>query len=211
LVAYLANHARWIAADDETREELWQRRHEWNLLQQNLLVTGTGGAAFIPLRHRDGGHIRFRDMRGADAIDSKADAADLRKAAAALVFLEWPSHRSVVNEIAVHNALAQLPPATPRAMVITKCESRLSPQQFLSCVVDPKAFAATAGVPALRKLFESFDASAIFPITVYGWKGDRPAQYYNEFGQFVPWCIEPAMVERPFDYIVEMAMREERT
>jgi hypothetical protein len=215
LVAYLANHAKWLAEDEATRKQMWHRRDEWNRLRQNQLVTGTAESIWNPLGHCDGGQVRFRDVRGHSTFtqDTKGaeEAAVLRQAAGALLFLEWPTSRGVDNEIAVENALAQLSPPTPRALVITKCESRMTPQQFATCVVNPLTFARDNNVSAsMQRLLTAFEPSAIFPITVYGWKDDLPAQYYDEFGQFVPWAIEPAMVERPFDYIVKQARAQVR-
>lgn len=207
LVAYLAMHATWVAEDEESRRELFRLRHEWNLLKQNQLVTGTAAPVWNPLRHRDGSLVRFRDIRGEHSVDSADEAAELRRAAGVLLFLEWPSHRSVVNDIAVHNALAQIAPHVPRALVITKCESGMTTAEFAECVVHPRGSAAIRRTPAaLQRLLNDTPALEVFPITVYGWKDDLPAQYYNEFGQFVPWAIEPAMVERPFGYMLERVM-----
>jgi hypothetical protein len=211
LASYLAIPPSWIADDDASRTELWAVRSDWNLLKQNHLVAGTSKAMWRPFQHRDGAMIRFRDIRGGHSLDSADEAAVLRKTSAALLFVEWPAQRALIDELAIENALAQIPAATPRALVITKCESQLTSAEFAMCVASPRKFAEERppGV-ALRRLLSKFQGDAVFPITVYGWKDGLPAQYYNEFGHFVPWAIEPAMVERPFDYIVAQVAGELR-
>jgi hypothetical protein len=212
LAAYLGKYRpQWIHRDDEeTRKTVRAFQQVWSTLQRNRLASGTTMESNYVLRHRDGCAVQFRDMRGANSRDLVAHGADadaLARADAVMIFLEWPGARAADSRAAIDNALQELSPGRPTALLITKCEGHLTAGEFASFADDPLGFARRkSSPPDLSELLESFVAhfreGALFPITVYGWNGGRPAHFYDEFGRLVPWYIRPALVDRPFEHIL---------
>jgi len=182
----------------------------WSSLQRNQLAAGTTDATSHTLRHRDQCTLLFRDMRGAHTRSLRAHADDARalvEADAAMIFLEWPGPRGVEVRSAIDNALQMLGREHPTALVITKCESHLTSGEFAAFAEDPLGFARGHAplsdlLDSLLSFVEHFRHGALFPVTVYGWNGSRPAHFYDEFGRLVPWNIRPALVDRPFEYIL---------
>lgn len=212
LAAYLGKYRpQWIHRDDKmTRETVRGFQQLWGTLQRNRLAAGTTKEGHYTLRHRDGCAIQFRDMQGANARDPVAhgdDADALARADAVMMFLEWPGTRAADSRAAIDNALQELSPDRPTVLLITKCEGHLTAGEFASFANDPLGFARRKGSSAdLTELLESFVAhfreGALFPVTVYGWNAGKPAHFYDEFGRLVPWYIQPAFVDRPFEYIL---------
>lgn len=212
LAAYFGKHRPvWVAREDsDSRLSLRYFQDVWNALQGNRLVPGTTMAIHHRLRHRDGFAVLFRDMHGGNARDllaGREDAEALYGADAAMVFIDWPGTNAVAGRIAIENALQELDSERPTALVITKCESHLNMADFALFAMSPLEFAQRADFSReLRESMESFTRhfrqGAVFPVTVYGWNGTRPAHFYDEFGRLVPWHIQPALVERPFEYIL---------
>jgi hypothetical protein len=201
----------WIDQEDaETRGTLRGFREIWDALRRNQLVAGTSAPKVFSLRRRDGTVVGFRDMQGGQVRfpnqnGSETDA--LFKADAAMVFCEWPGARSADDENALENALIDLLPERPTALVITKCEAHLSEGEFLNFAADPLEFShrhtpLAPLLPLMEKFQAHFKRLQIAPITVYGWNGGRPAHFHDELGRLVPWNIRPADVERPFDFLL---------
>ena len=141
-------------------------------------------------------------------LDHNEDADALIGSDAAMLFVEWPHARSREGIHAAQVAIGELPAEHPAALVLTKCEGYLTPVEFARFALDPIGLGRErSDVPAdLVDLFETmlehFEQAAVFPISVYGWNSDRPAQFCDEFGRLVPWRIQPAQVDRPFEYIL---------
>lgn len=212
LAAYLGQYKPWWIHRDhpDSRTTLRFFQGIWDNLQRNRLVAGTTASDEYKLRHLDGRTILFRDMQGKRSVSTWIHAGDadaLTQADAAMVFLEWPGPRAADGRAAIENALQELRPDRPVALVITKCESFLTAGEFASFADDPLGFAQRHDVPAdllerLQSFVDHFRRGALFPVTVYGWNGSRPAHLYDEFGRLVPWYIRPAMVDRPFEHIL---------
>jgi hypothetical protein len=211
LAAYFGKQTpEWIDQGDRaTRETLFKFKETWDALRRNQIVAGTTEPGTFTLRHRDGPPIAFRDMQGGNVrYPTRTEEAEpLYRSDAAIVFYEWPGQRAISNEAALENALIGLLPRHPAALAITKCEAHLTEVEFLQFVAAPLAFAAQHPplrplVPLLQRYRAHFHRLVIAPITVYGWNGGRPAHSYDEFGRLVPWNIQPAEVERPFDFIL---------
>ncbi|HEX4955390.1 MAG TPA: hypothetical protein VF017_18520 [Thermoanaerobaculia bacterium] len=222
LAAYFGKHRpAWVVRDDsDTRMSLRSFQEIWNALQGNRLVPGTTMAIDHRLRHREGFTVLFRDMHGGNArnvLTSREDAEALYRADAAMMFIDWPGTNAVAGRAAIENALQELDPDRPTVLLITKCESHLSMADFALFAMDPLEFAQRQDFSReLRESMESFTRhfrqGAVFPVTVYGWNGTRPAHFYDEFGRLVPWHIQPALVERPFEHILgKLGQRKEVT
>jgi hypothetical protein len=212
LAAYLGKHRpQWIDRNHRaTQTTLHELQEIWSTLQRNQVVPGTSSFTPHTLRHREQCTLLFRDMKGANARSLRAHAEDaqaLVEADAAMIFLEWPGPRGVEARSAIDNALQMLGREHPTALVITKCESYLTLGELSDFAEDPLGFArgyAPLGdlLDSLSSFVEHFRHGAVFPVTVYGWNGSRPAHFYDEFGRLVPWNIRPALVDRPFEYIL---------
>jgi hypothetical protein len=212
LAAYLGKHRpRWIErSHPATQATLHDLQEIWSTLQRNQLAPGTDGAKEHLLRHRNRCLLRFRDMAGGHARSLRTHGEDARAlvaADAAMIFLEWPGPRAVEVRSAIDNALQMLGRELPTALVITKCESHLAAGEFAAFAEEPLAFAREHAplsdlLDSLASFADHFRQGAIFPVTVYGWNGSRPAHFYDEFGRLVPWNIRPALIDRPFEYIL---------
>lgn len=212
LAAYFGKHRpAWVVQEDpDTRAARRYFQDIWNALQANRLVPGTTMAIHHRLRHQDGYTVLFRDMHGGNARDvlaSREDAEALYGADAAMIFIDWPGTNAVAGRVAIENALQELDPDRPTVLIITKCESHLSMADFALFAMSPMEFAERQDFSrGLRDAMEGFTRhfrqGAVFPVTVYGWNGTRPAHFYDEFGRLVPWHIQPALVERPFEHIL---------
>jgi hypothetical protein len=211
LAAYFGKQTpEWVDQGDQaSRETLFKFRETWDALRRNQIVAGTTAPATFTLRHRDGLAIGFRDMQGGNARypDRTRESEPLFQSDAAIVFYEWPGQRAANNEAAVENALIGLLPRHPTALAITKCEAQVTEADFLRFAAAPMAFAARHPplaplLPMLQRYTRHFRNLVIAPITVYGWNAGRPAHSYDEFGRLVPWNIQPAEVERPFDFVL---------
>lgn len=212
LAAYLGKHRpQWIErSHSATQSSLQDLQEIWGTLQRNQIAPGTTVVSHHTLRHRDGCTLLFRDMRGINARSLRAnpeDAKALAQADAAVIFLEWPSSRVVEVQTAINNALQVLGRDLPTALVMTKCESHLTSGEFAKFAEDPLGFARQhsplhALLDSLESFVEHFRHGALFPVTVYGWNGSRPAHFYDEFGRLVPWHIRPVLVDRPFEYLL---------
>jgi hypothetical protein len=155
LTAYLCQDPRkpdWLDRKAEETSQTLQALSAkyWRRLKLNQLPAGTLNAEFFPLKHKDGRLIRFRDMRGGDAVDLERveDRQALQQAAALLIFVEWPNQRIAPNYLAFENALRFT--ACPFALVITKIESYLTPEQAMLFMEDP------LGLAQRLKVGESF-------------------------------------------------------
>ena len=112
-----------------------------------------------------------------------------------------PDTRRVLRDMWQTLMRNQLLPGTA-ALVITKCEAHLSQQEFGEFAMNPMGFRPPRDLILPTELMKQFRGDAIFPVTVYGWKNGHPAQYIDGFGQHVPSSIEPAQVDRPFEYVL---------
>ncbi|HLX08673.1 MAG TPA: hypothetical protein VKY89_12510 [Thermoanaerobaculia bacterium] len=211
LAAYFGRATpEWVAqADGDTRQTLRRFAQTWDALRRNQLVPGTLEPRLFSLRHRAGPRLTFRDIQGGNARNPEASGEGplLFAADAALIFCEWPGARTADSETALKNALIELLPERPAALVITKCEAHLGEADFLRFADSPLDFAAAHPplaplVPLLEGASRHFRQLQIAPVTVYGWNDGRPAHSYDEFGRLVPWEINPAEVERPFDFVL---------
>jgi hypothetical protein len=211
LAAYFGRETpEWVAqVDEDTRKTLRRFAQIWDALRRNQLVPVTTGPHRFSLRHRAGPLLTFRDIQGGDVRnpEGSGEGPSLFAADAALIFCEWPGPRTAESETALQNALIELLPERPAAVVITKCEAHLEEAEFLRFAEAPLEFAAThlplaPLVPLLRRALAHFRQLQIAPVTVYGWNGGRPAHSYDEFGRLVPWEINPAEVERPFAFVL---------
>src|SRR5436190_447955 len=114
----------------------------WNLLRQNRLPEGTGSVNWFDFRDSSGRLVRFRDMKGGDALrlDDKSHRDDLASAVALMVFVSWPGEHDVANLVAAENALRVFSSGAPRPMVlvITKVECFLTPEQVGVIATDPR-------------------------------------------------------------------------
>jgi hypothetical protein len=204
----------WLRLDEEvTLTTVATLADTWNLLRQNRLPPGTGITQKFDFRDSADRLIRFRDMKGGDAMAlEKTHREDLASAEALLVFVSWPGERDVDNLIAAENALLLFNTAhKPTALVITKIECFLTPEQVGVITANPLACKdlQSAGRRRLNvprefvNLINRFPAEAVFPISVYGYGEDhRPAHYPDEFGRLVPWKIRPLNVARPFEHVI---------
>jgi hypothetical protein len=213
LAAYFGKHTpHWIDQNDAaSRKTLHEFKEIWDALRRNQIVAGTTGPRTFTLRHRDGVALGFRDMQGGRTRfpDRFQEPDPLFRSDAAMVFYEWPGQRTMENETALDRALIELLPGHPTVLVITKCEAHLCAREFLEFASAPLAFASSHPplaplLPLLRRYLAHFDRRlAIAPITVYGWNAGRPAHSYDEFGRLIPWNIQPAEVDRPFDFVLK--------
>jgi hypothetical protein len=211
LAAYLGKYKpRWIARDHALSTATVRRLQEiWDTLQRNRLTSGTTIASEYVLRHRAHCTLKFRDMKG-DNVRNWAEDEDIRalqQAAAAMLFIDWPGPQAANNRTAMGLALQTLRPEQPAVLLVTKCESHLTAAEFSAFADDPLGFAERPDCPdELREWLGNFREhlphAAVFPISVYGWNGPRPAHCYDEFGRLVPWHIRPALVDRPFEHIL---------
>ena len=145
-------------------------------------------AKVFEFRHRDGGWIAFRDMKGGDASQplARADVEALHhEVAGTLLFMD-------VNRLGIHdvlksalNAFAEFE-SKPCAVVLTKCESAFSQAEFLQFVDAPLAARRIGSIDWPPEFIKQVPAEAIFPVTVYGWHNGMPAQDLDEFGRLVP-------------------------
>lgn len=208
----------WVdLGDEQTITTLANLVQTWNLLRQNCLPPGTGTIDRYDFRATGSRPIRFRDMKGGDAMDlnSKEHRDDLARSEALMVFVSWPGARDVANLVAAENALQLFTAGTARPMVlvITKVECFLTPEQVGLLTADPRACGdlrsgnrngTSTSVPKqFVDLVNRFPPEAVYPISVYGYGEEhRPAHYPDEFGRLVPWKIHPLNVARPFEHIV---------
>src|ERR1700753_1293733 len=204
--AYLGKYLpRWISRDhSESALTVRKLQEIWDTLQRNRLVAGTTGASEHVLRHRAGCTLKFRDMRGENVrnFSGPDDVVELHKAHAAMLFIDWPGPRAADNRTAIDVALQELRPDQPTVLLVTKCESHLTAAEFAAFADDPLGHAKRDTFPAdLRDWLSAFTEHCrhgqVFPVSVYGWNGPRPAHCYDEFGRLVPWYIRPALVDRP--------------
>ena len=203
---------RWLMTrDDETALTHARLLSIWNRLVSNQLVSGTMAEKYYSVRHRSGAEIRFRDMRGGNALNPaqhREDMQALRRASAALVFAEWASPDETKDRIAVNGAvnLANLDPPIPMSLVVTKCENHLDSRTLIRFASDPHRFAEREDFPRhMRDLIQQFRPGHVFPLTVYGYAeaGDRPAHFCDEFGRLVPWGIRPFLVDAPMRWAID--------
>lgn len=189
----------------------------WNALNTNRVPRGTPSAIPYPVRRRDGRLLRFRDMRGTDALTLAGDDLKAVHAAAALmIFVTWPGAGFANELVAAMNPLRiHRDRDRPMALVITKIDRFLTIEEagVVTLSPDPDRLAnlrlsraGRAGATVPREFIDCvklFEPRATFPVSVYGYReGSYPAHYPDEFGRLVPWDISPLNVERPFDYIV---------
>jgi hypothetical protein len=212
LAAYVGKYRpQWIdRSHGDTQSSLFELLETWNALLRNRLAPATAEGCNLTLRHRDHRTLGFRDMVGGHTDSPKGNVVDakaLMDAPAAMFFLEWPGQQTVQAVTALGNALQLLPRNGIAALVITKCESHLSAADFAAFAEEPLVFARDhkplqSLVEPMSSFTDHFPGGQIFPLTVYGWNGDRPAHFYDEFGRLVPWNIQPALVDRPFNFIL---------
>ena len=215
LAAYLGKYRpTWIdrQGDRETRDVIRNFQKIWTSLRQNQLIGGTIESSEFILRRDDGSQVCFLDIKGGNSQDLTRhddDAEALANAHGAIIFVEWPGVGSVTSQIALENALLEIKPDIPTALVITKCECYIELSRFAGFSLDPIGYAKENGLPEdLIEIMLIFQEDRInrkiFPISVYGWSKDnkRPAHFYDEFGRLVPWNIRPSHVDRPFDYVL---------
>ncbi|MFA5907940.1 MAG: hypothetical protein WC815_04100 [Vicinamibacterales bacterium] len=207
LAAYSGHYEpKWVdRADANTLSTERNLRSLWFSLKKNELSGGTSSATHYEFRHVDGGSIVFRDMVGGVAAKptARADVDALRnEVAGALLFVDVTRLGIAEVRQSALNALAELG-TKPCALVLTKCEAVLSEEEFGRFTKSPLSCEQIGSLVLPSGLMKRFESNAIFPITVYGWHNNMPAQYLDEFGRFVPFKIEPSLVDRPFEFAVE--------
>lgn len=218
LATYLGNYRPdWIEqGDPESRKTMRTLLDLWRQLRQNRVPDGTKVAELFSLKSDRGETVQFRDMKGgntASLVEHPEDADALATSNAAMVFVEWPWMRSLEGIHAAQDALHELHKGQPVALLVTKCEAYLSPAEFAQFAHEPLLFGKDhSTVPIeLVELIESFadlPEVRVFPVSAYGWNAGRPAHYCDEFGRLVPWRINPAQMERPFEYVLHTLRRE---
>ena len=206
LAAYLCHEPpKWVDLNDqETRATIDLLGSEvWNFLRTNRVPIATNNPQFYPVRHKTGSRIRFRDMKGGNASDlarNKEDAEALRRADAVMILLEWPgSHRTVLDLLAAETALRSAHHC-PLVVVITKAESYLTRERLALFSMSPLETAAGMELPPdFVEFLRRVPAADIVPVSVYGYAGEHPAHYRDEFGRLVPRHIRPINVSLPFE------------
>lgn len=199
----------WVDWDaPETKETmLFLMTSYWSKLRLNVPIPANQVPQTLPARHRDGRLIRFRDIRGEDAVNlqSLEENNALDKAAAALFCIEWPNRRAATNFLAYEFARQRIRARTPFALMITKVECYLTLEQVACFTHSPLEVAKQLGMEeGFLNVLEMTPLHCIFPVSVYGYSTTGlPAHYYDEFGRLMPKNIRPYGVAAPFDYLIK--------
>ena len=208
LAAYVCRYLpEWIEhKDNETRTTKQNLLAVWNVLAANRPALGTVRATYYPLKHAPSGRmVRFRDMLGGQARHAVREEMDVLAAAdAVMIFVSWPGERDVDQLIAVGNALVELGRNRNVALVVTKCETHLRPEELAGRTGSDALRAVTPyALPSSFRELIVAAGEAWFPVSVFGYRDDaQPAHYRDEFGRIVPWGIRPVNVNLPFDHII---------
>lgn len=205
LAAYLC-HAppSWVDfTDPETHTAIDGLSEIWNFLRTNRIPPATLDKQIYPVRHKQGPLIRFRDMKGGNASDlarNRGDAEALRRADALMILMEWPgSHRTVLDLVAAETALRSAV-SCPMVVVITKAECYLTREKMALFSITPLEVAEEMKLPPdFIDFLRRVQAADIIPVSVYGYAGEYPAHYRDEFGRLVPRYIKPLNITLPFE------------
>lgn len=210
LAAYFCHQTPdWVDVQDhETLATLVRLRTLWNELQSNRVPIGTVQHQYYCFRNRKTNDLlRFRDMRGGNSGNlNQQDLDDLQRSNAVMFFAQWSEQNTMVDCKAIRNALAHSH-GKPQMLVITKAESFLRPDEFLSFHADPLGKGQEKNLPdSLLKLIQNTPCllKNVFPISVYGFDKGYPAVFRDEFGRLVPSSPSPCFVDLAFKHLREL-------
>jgi hypothetical protein len=205
LAAYLCHEPpSWVDfTDPESYTAIDGLSQIWNSLRTNRIPPATLDKQIYTVRHQRGPLVRFRDMKGGNASDlarNREDAEALRRADALMILMEWPgSHRTVLDIVAAETALRSASHC-PIVVVITKAECYLTREKMALFSITPLEVAEEMKLPPdFIDLLRRVHAADIIPVSVYGYAGEYPAHYRDEFGRLVPRNIKPLNITLPFE------------
>lgn len=160
----------------------------------------------IPLVTKSGNSLRLRDVRGglSRQLEDPAVLAELAASApdAYIFMLEWET-RDLNNQMLAVTGALDLCGERPRGLVFTKCERSLDEGD--SCWRgQPGWWREHPGLLSHAHVLESF-GDAVWPCSAYGYHGrlGQPAVLLGEFGQLMPYQIQPVGVNDPFDWALD--------
>jgi hypothetical protein len=179
----------------------------WRRLSRSLWTQPTAQDFIdIPLITNSGNTLRLRDVRGGLSRQLE-DPVVLRELTAAapdayLFMLEWGT-RDLNNQLLAVTASLDLCGDRPRGLVFTKCERAFDEGD--RCWRGGPGWWRTH--PALLPHAHVLDGfgDAVWPCSAYGYhqRLGQPALLLGEFGQLMPFEIQPVGVNDPFDWVLD--------
>jgi len=157
----------------------------------------------IGLRLTSGGALRVRDVMGGITRQlSEPWVRELLVEASAFLFLvEWEA-ADLDRQLACIEAARNFWGDAPRALVFTKCERALS-EDDPAWERRPGWWRGRRWLAGYEPLLASFGGS-VWPSSAYGYAASTglPACVIGEFGQLIPYRIQPRGVAAPFAHVL---------
>lgn len=193
----------WPASAQSLKESV---EAEYARLRSNVLVVPTTDRQGIrtELTFRGGRRLVVQDVRGGLTQEPPGEEASgfLAAASAVLFVLEWASPDQSRQLLAVEQALFRAAPGRPAGLAFTKCERDLDPgdpawdvEPATGAPADPRWWAGRQAVTRDAARVLDRLAGPVWPTSVYGYnQDDRPACLLDEFGELIPFGIQPRNV-----------------
>ena len=179
----------------------------WRRLSKCLWVQPTGQDFIdIPLVTKSGNALRLRDVRGglSRQLEEPAVLGELtaRPPDAYLFLVEWGT-RDLNNQMLAVSGALDVCGDRPRGLVFTKCE-RTFAEGDRAWRGATGWWRGEPGLAAYEPLLASF-GDAVWPCSAYGYHArlGQPALLLGEFGQLMPYEIQPVGVNDPFDWVLD--------
>ena len=210
--AFLAtslSHARerfpeidWGRSADSLAENITPH---WQRLSRNLWIESTSAIKEIQLSLTTGHQLIFVDVKGgAVRQESNADARQQLKDANAVLFLvEWNGQNMPRHFLAIDTAWPEVAQLT-KGLVFTKCERNFQ-YEDPAWEAKPGWWSASDVIHPYAHILRRFPEDAIWPVSAYGYNTRtlRPAVILGEFGQMMPYQVNPRKVAEPLRWILD--------
>jgi hypothetical protein len=174
----------------------------WHRLRRNLLLEPTSREAVLTLTLRNGNRLTVRDVRGGDCrepfrvIGDPAEGVENAAPHGVLFVTEWEG-QDVAQHMAAVEAALPLCRGRKVGLAITKCEKELD--------ADDPGWRGAEGWWREHDCWRPYAAllasfgRQVWATSAYGHAADgRPACLLGEFGQVMPYQVEPRNVAAPF-------------
>ncbi|QXE85533.1 hypothetical protein KP003_14225 [Geomonas nitrogeniifigens] len=175
----------------------------WRLLQKGMPTPPTSSAKIdIRLTCKGGTEVHFRDVRGAIASgEDHNEKLKIIDGSDAIIFvLEW-NGRNMADQFNAVSTIVTMFDKRPKALVFTKCEKTF---EAVSEVWDafPEWWRENPALAPHSQVISLF-GTAVWPTSSWGYDNETwmPCAILGEFGQLIPFRINPKGVEVPFYFI----------
>lgn len=177
--------------------------HSWRALRENQPTAATAQVNDTEIVLANGRAILLRDIRGGDVRRDHEPAimSRLYQGADVALFLVDPTAATLGRQFAQVSAPLRLFSQRPRGLVFTKCELLLE-EYHSAWNADRDWWRAVPRLAPHEALIGQF-GPAVWPTSAFGYHDGHPAVILGEFGELLPYQINPKGVLEPFKWMFQ--------